>query len=772
MQHTKKHTIIHIATISKKWFLWIFVLLCVPSSIWGQEGLKITGKDKGKISLEYSVTSISAKATDEGYATLVMPAANSHTCDAGRPMLPTARKLIAIPDNYKITIEEDVWDTIDLDLIGCHVPLMPYGGANTKDSYINTAVTDIEYYKLDSLMGGELVSIEPLGKMRGSPISAITISPVRYNPKEGVISVCRRLRATITFPEEKQDSNDNSPLFRALGNNIMDCSRPNDSKDYVNTMTDGTNPQGYLVVSGTRFRETLKPLLTWKRQEGYIVDELYFDYGDLTSVKDSLQNRYDNATPNHPAPLFILIVGDLDDIALWTPRHNIQGLETHRSDFYFAEFTGDMLPDAMIGRISVKDTMQLRNVIEKTIAYEKGEPIDTLSLRRSLLVAGREYRDPAPSTTNGQVNYLKQLLIEHDPNHDTICFYNPSSSDNREDIMAAIRQGVGLINYTAHCNSRGWRNPFITNSDINDSNLVDNHLFIAVNNCCRSNDVASECFGEMLLRKAGGGAVGAIGAVNETLWEEDYYWSVGVGDITSTPSADSTSSGAFDRLLHPNLQPFDEQAWTLGQMLLAGNFAVTASGSPYADFYWEIYLLLGDPSLMPHIGPIYPMMLSCDSVKLGDTITHLNGTPWAKVAATCGDTLMGLCTLDANGEGSITFQQPVASSICITATRQFHKAKQMAFKLTDDNNGTIGIASINSTNICIFPNPSHGEITIRGIDNNTRLTIYDATGRKMMTTTVDNDETLSFGKQLPPGLYTLMFSNSQGLTVKKIAIKR
>lgn len=769
MKEPKQHTFTNITAISRQWLLWIFVFLGMHQAV-GQEGLQIASRESGTMSIEYNVKNIRTTPRCEQYASVIIPDANCHSCEMGRPMLPMLRKLIALPDGStaKITIDEEVWDTLELDLMGCHLPLIPYTGAMTKDAEPQPIEADDSYYSSDSLMGAALVDINTIGIMRGTQIAVLSISPVRYNPKRGVIAVCRKLKATLSFTEvSKKADICGNPMLRSLSCEMPDS--PNGAKDYVNILAQDTIPQGYLVVSGTRFRKTLQPLLKWKRQEGYIVDELYFDYGDLNSVKDSLQNRYDNPTADHPAPLFILIVGDLDDIALWPPRHNIQGLETHRSDFYYSEFTGDMLPDAMIGRISVRDTSQLRHVVEKTIAYEKGQILDTSAMHRSLLVAGMEEREPAPIVTNGQVNYIKQLLMSHDPAHDTICFYNPSSADRRDDIMDALRSGVGMVNYSSHCTSRGWRNPYLSNNDINDSNIVDGHLFIAVNNCCRSNDVASECFGEMLLRKAGGGAVGTIGASNETLWEEDYYWSVGFGNTTANPSPDSTSAGAFDRLLHPSLQPSGEQAWTLAQMMLAGNSAVVTSGSPYADFYWEIYLLLGDPSLMPHIGPIHPMLLECDSVQLGDTILSLHGTPWARVAAVCGDTLMGLCALNASGDGLIRFRQPVASTICITATRQFHKAKQITYQLTQDND-TLGITTAQKDNITILPNPARDRITVNGIAGSTTLTLYDSMGRTVMRKEISDGQTILLGN-LPKGLYTASLANPNGFKTHKLIIR-
>ena len=733
-------------------------MLCCCHTLLAQktehEGLTLTRLSSGKIAIEYRLQTIKASQADKGYLTLSSRTTNSYSHDAGKAMLPECRKLIALPTgcNIEVSIEKEEWDTLSLKGIGRQLPLMPYSGAKPKETFLQPTFADSIYYTTDSLMGAAVISIHSLGIMRSTRIGLLGISPVKYNPVAGTVAVCRRLSATLTISGGEHS---NGLIDNPLTHAIPLCS-PLSPKDYVNTLAQDSLPQGYLVVSTTGFRETLQPLIRWKRQEGYLVDELYFEHGNTNTVKDSLQRRYDNATESHPAPLFILIVGDMQHIQMWSPNHLIQGLESHRTDFYYSEFTGDMLPDAIVGRISVQDTVQLHHVIEKTIAYEKGDIADTAALRRSLLVAGMEETHPAPIVTNGQVNYIKQLLTNYDPGHDTVCYYNPESANQREDILNAIREGVGLMNYTSHCTSRGWRNPMLTNNDINNNDIFDSHPLVAVNNCCRSNDIAGECFGEMLLRKETGGAVAAIGASNETLWEEDYYWSVGFGAITTTPDVDSCDAGAFDRLLHPHIQPFAEQAWTIGQMLVAGNSAVEASGSEFAGFYWEIYLLLGDPSLMPQIGELHTLQLECDSVRLGDAGMTLHGTPWTRVAVTCGDTLMGRCTLDANGDGEIHFTQPVASDVYVTATKQFHRAKQLIYNLIDDSSSNAAIDIIDDNNISIFPNPSTGRVTVKGLAEPTTVRVYDAMGRLLFEKEIADAATL----ELPKGINILTFGNS------------
>ena len=88
-----------------------------------------------------------------------------------------------------------------------------------------------------------------------------------------------------------------------------------------------------------------------------------------TNIKNYLQNQYDNP-PNLPAPSFVLIVGDTQQI------HASYSSDGHVSDLDYCDFTNDNLPDVLCGRFSAQNPSHLTNQINKTIEYEKYEMAD------------------------------------------------------------------------------------------------------------------------------------------------------------------------------------------------------------------------------------------------------------------------------------------------------------------------------------------------------------------------------------------------------------
>ena len=443
----------------------------------------------------------------------------------------------------------------------------------------------------------------------------------------------------------------------------MPISFPHQTKTSPSTFdpTAGT----YVVVTHPDLLNPLQPLLQWKRQQGYRVELLCTNTNHRDSIRARLMERYEAANALLPAQRYVLLVGDVNRIQAFAERHTPSGLTNRVTDLYYGEYTGDYLPEAYVGRLSVADSAELASVVAKIVAYEQGQWAE--AAHQLLFAAGSESRTPAPTTTNGQVNYLSQLAAACRPDLDTVCFRNPSSAELTDSLLQALDQGNALVNYTAHCTTTGWENPYITAASLDTLENTVPTLF--VNNCCRSNAFDGTCFGERLLRHPTGGAVGVIGATNETLWNEDFYWAVGAKcPPTLMPEHDSTRPGAFDGML---CYATDETDYSLGAMMYAGCMAVSMAGSPYDAFYWETYCLLGDPAMNPVLGRADSLDWSLpERLTAGCSRLQIVGSPLARISATYDTLLLGTAVCGADGICNLTLNRALAGdSLTLTATR-------------------------------------------------------------------------------------------------------
>lgn len=618
---------------------YILLMLCLllPASALAQAGGEASfalqkGAD-GSYRLVFRVGDITFSQVHDGSVVISAYGMVNLAPEEWLPALPQMSRLVALPRGAELRLGR--WQEGEAEVL--QVPegkvLAPWQGATVKGAVNKTIEPDkVAYATNDFLRWGEPVEVENLGAIGERQLFRITVHPVAYNPVAKELAVSQHISATLT-------SINSSHLT------------PNSSL-----------PKRYLIVSRPQFREGLQPFVQWKRQEGYVVEEIYADTNNRDIVKAMISDAFGDGVRT-AWPSYLLIVGDAAMIQAYVGTSRPTGLNTHPTDLYYAEHTGDYLPDVMVGRWPVNDTAELRAVVEKTVRYERGLDLDTAALRRVLLVAGAENQDPALITTNGQVNYLKREGKLAMPEVDTLCYHNPASAGQRDEILADIGSGVGLLNYTAHGTTAGWTSPAVSFGSID--TLGEPMPTVYVNNCCQSNNFTGTCFGEQLLRKPQGGGVAVIGATNSTLWDEDYYWAVGPKyPFSLDPQYDSLRPGAFDPWLGGEIH-------SVGQLMLAGNMAVAAFGSPYDRFYWEIYNLFGDPSLVPWLGALQRVqLLVTDTVAVGTMEMRVSGTPGTTVSAVQGGELLGVVQLDEHRSSLLRFSRATDTMpVLFTATK-------------------------------------------------------------------------------------------------------
>ncbi|MCX7953927.1 MAG: C25 family cysteine peptidase [Bacteroidales bacterium] len=557
----------------------------------------------------------------------------------GYPSVPILNKLIEIPYNADIFIEVISYDEEIIKLAdrGIRDPLYPYQPSVRKDQTNVPFYYNKESYHVNKFYYDTLVKVKKCGIIRDKEIALLSILPIKYNPVEGILKVYKNITFKIHFNNVNYDTiykikqKYNSPIFSDNISRFLFYKLP-EKKDAITTY-----PIKYLIISDRMFENTLQPFINWKIKQGYIVHTAYTDQiGNTTgAIKNYIQSQYNNATPDNPAPTYVLFVGDIQQI----PSYN-GTTGGHVTDLYYLTMNGasDYLPDMYSGRFSATTVQQLQNIIEKTLEYEQFTMPDSSYLQYALMIAGVD-ATYAPTYGNGQINYGNLYYTNENNGIISYTYLYGSGSpivSNSPQAAPAIKQnisnGIGFGNYTAHCSSNGWADPSVTTSDI--PNLTNNHRYgFLIGNCCLSNKFNdNECFGEALLRAPNKGAIGYIGGSNNTYWDEDYYYSVGVKQVSANPVYDPAHLGFYDRLFH--LFGEEEFKWfiTASQINYAGNLAVEESGSPSNRYYWEIYHLMGDPSLMPYLG--IPSLLSAQyptSVPIGTPYIQIQTEPYAYV---------------------------------------------------------------------------------------------------------------------------------------------
>ena len=658
----KKHVIPALIGLT----LSVFLLTTISGANAQTTGIKLLENSYDVLRLHHSLNTADFKClkvnTPKGFfSELFLPGYNTSMTN-GDPRLPVLKKLIEVPigANVNITVKNAVFIEIPLSQAGAMFRIMPAQPSLSKS--IRTGDVPFFFnehtYQTATYLPHEMVQVVNIGIFRSLRLARLEISPVFYNPVTAMLQVCTSADVELRFADAdisqtiQLKQRTYSPFF-GLGNPAVLNFKPLADKSNFTKY-----PVKYVIVADPMFQAALQPFVEWKTKKGFKVIQAYTNDPGVgnttTSIKAYLQNLYNSGTASDPAPSFILFVGDIAQVPAFAGTTG-----THVTDLYYCEYTGDFLPEVFYGRFSATTVAELQPQIDKTMEYEQYLMPKPTFLDTCVMIAGQ---DPSngPTYGDGQINYGTDTYFNaaHQLYSHTYLFAVSASSAAQ--IIQNVSRGVCYVNYTAHGGPDGWSDPAFSNSDV--TGLQNAHRYpLMVGNCCLTNKFDEPvCFGEALLRANMKGALGYIGGSNSTYWDEDYLWAVGNRVFSGgTPplhaTYDASKLGAYDRLFHDHGEAFGEWFVTQGQMNVAGNLAVQQAGGS-ADYYWEIYHLMGDPSLMVYFSEPPAMAVSYNSLMpLGATsFTVTTDAPFAYVGISKSGVLCGAALADSNGVAQVS----------------------------------------------------------------------------------------------------------------------
>ena len=709
--------------------------------------------------------------------------------EVGGPSLPVSTSLLAVPfcEGMEVRVENAVYDTLVLPE-GQWWPLQPVQSKSILEIPFNR---NGEVYSTDAFYGMPLASVELLGVGRDVNYAQLTFAPVQVNPVSGQVVVCRSADVTVTYRgadiarTEEHFQRYHTPAF-SLGRTL------NSLPSVKEVRADA--PLRMVIVAAESLRCTaLDELATWKRTQGLLVDLLYVPNATAAAtVANQIKAMYTEATDALPAPTYLLLVGDVAQLPAFDTKlsnsyfWNVGLTDKHVTDLYFTTWTsGDNLPDCYQGRFSATDTATVRSIIEKTVYYERYRFQEDSYLERAALVAGVDSYGHGNSHADPTMDYAAYHYINSDNGFNLVKYYKNDTANHPAGVTVTgscqdrstssalktfYNTGAGWINYSAHGNWNNWSDPSFYVSDANKMTNYDMPS-VMIGNCCLSNKFnEGVCLGEAVLRKGDrAGAVAYIGATNSTYWDEDVYWSVGVRSrISGSMSLDYDANhlGMYDHLFHTNGEPQSEYVATMGQVVAAGNMSVQSSGtdSDSKKYYWEIYELMGDPSLLPWLGRAGNMTVTMNST---GTVLTVNAVPGAYVALVERDSLLLQSAAFAGTDGVAILPLPEVDlfSCFVSVTAQGYKPKMVSC-----NSSTVGIAEVAGQAVKVAPNPATGRTVVEA-EGLKQVALVDLTGRTLKEVQgMDNRCSLDL-TSVSAGLYLLRIETSNGITTSKLVVK-
>ncbi len=608
--------------------------------------------------------------------------------EVGEPKLPMLRKTIAVPlgAEVRLTLNSPQEREMNSKATTLRNPVIPAQAPISKSATTIPFEINDALYRKNEFNTRDWVEVSELGIMRGVRVFALDFYPVRYNPVTNSIRVLENLDLRVDFI---------NPDLGATADLLAKTASWEFEKLYANIIFNWEaetrtvlvrNPTKMVILCpvGYTNNASLQNYVEWKTQQGFAVSVASVGSGGdmantTTAIKNYMQNLWNNATAQNPAPTYLIIIGDESgSIAVTTNSAEASGYVT---DLTYVRLNGsDYLPEMYHGRFSVSSTTELANVINKTITYEKTLMPDLSYLGKTVLIAGVD-SNFASTHGNGAINYATTQYFNASHGITSNNYLYPESGQSAAQIRANANEGRGYIVYTAHGSDTSWANPEFNTSHVN-AMTNSGKYGVMVGNCCITNhfNISSPCFGEAVIRKADGGGVVYIGGIDSTYWNEDYYWAVGYKTNIngSAPAYDANKLGAYDAMFHTHGESYDKWATTTGETIYSGNMAVVQSGSSRSNYYWEVYHIMGDPSLMPYMGvPTANPASYPTQIAIGNTSYAITGAaPYTRVGLSMNGVLYGSGITNASGNLTLTinpFNTAGTAKLVLTAQNRITK---------------------------------------------------------------------------------------------------
>jgi len=505
----------------------------------------------------------------DNFTIIEIPGESWFTSDTARPRLPVVRKFLKIPYNSEINIEliNPVIKRLNLTQMGFPARIYPLQPAIPKYMKDYPFRIDENWYRdsIYSITLQEAVNVVPIGTVRGRKLGILEIYPIiTYNPRSGDIEyiVSAKVKINFTEPIEPVPQRLRSLIFDEIINDILFIPEE--------ISPDPVMPIVYWVIYGDHFVTDIEPFLDWKKLIGYDVYSTPISAIGPTNidVADTIQAAYDHW--ENP-PDFVLLVGDVPVIPT-----NEGKMDDHVTDlYYYTVDDTDFLPDIQFGRFSVVTLAHARNIVEKTLYYEKYELASFDWLKHPVMAACGT--DPRCHEAENTHRYCVRTWLTP-PRFDSDTLFGRNGADG-DDVIDAINAGALLVNYSGHGFQLGWAEPSVGITDVR--NLTNNGMYPLVisNSCLTGKFDEAECFGETWIRVHNKGAVGFIGASNFSYWVFDSIWQIKWYDAVFTDSFKTVYGAIFK-----------------------ADMELLLSGDSIAQYYFEVYHLFGDPSLWLYWG--------------------------------------------------------------------------------------------------------------------------------------------------------------------------
>lgn len=371
------------------------------------------------------------------------------TYDAGWPVLPMSTQIVLVPPDKGVQLEID---NIDYYIESCdNLFIAPIQDGSEDPTTPGAPSRD--YLQYDGFWPPNPVVISEPAILRGYRLVQVTVYPMQYNPQTSEMRVNENIDYRLVYsgsgvnmvnnPDRLRPSSSVQILLESLVEN------PPPRRDNPAHAKRGSYLLIWPDVNGVA--DAIQPLLEWRARQGWeVYTEEVDNRASYNTVKSIIQDAYDEW--DNP-PEMVVLVGDADgSVAISANSANSSGT----TDFDYVRLDGnDFLGDADIGRLSVDNVNQLRQVVAKLVNYEADPWVkddddnpDIEWYTNGMVCAGNSISGLSTILVN---RWLKrELMLRGFAEEDVHEWYYGDGGTVPNFFETEFRRGIAVSNY------RGW----------------------------------------------------------------------------------------------------------------------------------------------------------------------------------------------------------------------------------------------------------------------------------------------------------------------------
>jgi len=299
----------------------------------------------------------------------------------GLPQLPQLSFDLHVPFNATgFTVNVTSTNTSNL---GINRKIMPTQDDYEKEDSVFVFSMNNSYYNSTGGFCNSYIQFNESFIVFGEQGINLTIFPFIYNPAQNTLTVLNNAVFTISYilskdTVESYHTEAKDEYLSSLFLNYDSCGK-------------SRAVERYLMITSPEYESTLTYFANYKRNLGYEVEVVTVDTPNNTSFYIKYKiilPRYANISTR---PTYVLLVGDVDKIPASAGNPSGNSEDDPITDYWYSILHGsDFLADVFLGRFSVSNTIELTNIINKTIFMEMNMKRFT---KKAKFLAGKDGTD-------------------------------------------------------------------------------------------------------------------------------------------------------------------------------------------------------------------------------------------------------------------------------------------------------------------------------------------------------------------------------------------